>query len=315
MKTKLAVVLIHGIGGSRETWAEPIIQKLNSRVLAELKTFLKGGAPSVISEVLITRSVYWKTVFEKPQSDLQKILDAYFKTLVGGMKFFLSFVGGWLTSFYRKQNKITTFFIGDIIGYMTKEGQTGVYEKIDDALNAALSEIPAEKRVPLSFISHSLGTVINSQYIYDKTDAQRKKGMNFMHERLTVTNLFTVGSPLALFSMKFGGPDSFKQPVVMEDGSGRWLNFLEKEDPISMPLRPLNAEYERAVNADIQVSAGWLFGVVHTEYFEKSNTLDTIAKKLALDWMAVNRLKADDEMALLYRKFDESFSSNLLKRS
>jgi len=302
---KLSVILIHGIGGSSEKWADPVIEKLQKKVLAELKSILKDKAPVDISEVLVIKSVYWKTALQKPQKELQSVLARYFGWVVKGLNVWDSLFKGIYKKFYKYQNMIVTLFIGDIVGYMAKEGRMGIEEKINEAIDALATQTP-DKIKPVTFISHSLGTVIASNYIFDKMNANRKNGINRMDERFVFSNMFTAGSPIALFSMKFGGPESFNLPVEVEDPNGRWINILDKDDPIAMPLRLLNASYKKAVFSDYQVNSGWFWGTAHTEYFTRTNALDLIARKLALDWLHTNQKLEESASAKLYKEYDRS---------
>lgn len=300
---KLSVILIHGIGGSSESWAEPVIEKLQKKTLAELKNILKDKAPTDISEVLAIKSVYWKTALQKPQNELQSVLARYFGWVIQGLNAWDSLFKWAFKAFYKYQNMIVTLFIGDIVGYMAKEGKIGIEEKVDAAMEALAAETP-DKNKPLTFISHSLGTVIASNYIFDKMNAHRKNGVNRMDERFIFSNMFTAGSPIALFSMKFNGPESFNLPVEVEDPSGRWINILDKDDPIAMPLKLLNPSYQKAVFSDYQVNSGWFWGTAHTEYFSKTNSLDLIARKLAIDWAAINQKIDPPKIAALYQEYD-----------
>jgi hypothetical protein len=300
---KLAAVMIHGIGGSAENWAQEPIRRLNEKILAQLKAILKDKAPAEISDVLVVKSVYWKTALQKPQNELQAVLARYFGWVLQGLNFWENLFKSIFKLFYKYQNMIVTLFIGDIVGYMAKEGKLGIEIKIDAAMEALAAEAP-EKEIPLTFISHSLGTVIASNYIYDKMDDHRKNGVNRMDERFIFSNMFTAGSPIALFSMKFNGPESFNRPIEVENPNGRWVNFLDKDDPIAMPLRLLNSSYKKAVSSDYQVNTGWFWSKAHTEYFTKSNTLDLIARKLAIDWVALNLKLSREKIDKLYKEYD-----------
>ncbi len=289
---KLAAVFIHGIGGSSEDWAKPIIEKLELKVMERLRKRLKDKAPSDISEVLIVKSVYWKTVLDKPQEELGNVLHKYYFQILRHIAWFWVPFISLFKNWYKTQTMVITRYIGDIIGYMAKEARTGVHEKIDAALEAIRAEVKAGngEKIPVSFISHSLGTVINSNYIYDKLNANRVQGINYFHQDFLIANLFMAGSPLALFSMKFGGPESFNNPIDVETPEGVWLNFLDKDDPIAMPLKTLNASYDKVVHEDVFVNAGWMPFTAHMEYFNKSNVLDVIADKLVEDWSRLARL-------------------------
>ena len=122
--------------------------------------------------------------------------------------------------------------------------------------------------------------------------------------------MFTAGSPIALFSMKFNGPESFNLPVEVEDPNGRWVNLLDKDDPIAMPLRLLNASYQKAVFSDYQVNSGWFWGTAHTEYFTRTNALDLIARKLAIDWAAFNQKLQLLKISELYKEYDRTVGAH-----
>ncbi len=68
---KLSVILIHGIGGSTESWAEPVIKKLQSKTLSEVAKLLPGQSPSDISEILVASSVFRRQSlkFERTNQD------------------------------------------------------------------------------------------------------------------------------------------------------------------------------------------------------------------------------------------------------
>lgn len=154
---KLAVILVHGIGGSTEAWAEPVIQKLQSKFQGQLKNILKNQAPADVSDALVIKSVYWKTALEKPQNDLQTALAKYFGWVVQSLNFWDNLFKGIYKTFYKYQNMIVTLFIGDIVGYMSKEGKLGVEAKIDEAMEALVRE--AKGREVLKRLAKSLNIV------------------------------------------------------------------------------------------------------------------------------------------------------------
>ncbi len=302
---KLPVIFVHGIGGSNANWAAPAIAKLEKKILAELKRILKDKAPDHISSVAAIKSVYWKTALEQPQNDLQGVLARYFGNILASLNPFERIFRNVVKKVHEIQRDVVPMFIGDIIGYLAKEGKMGVEEKFGEALDAVLRETPGTD-VPMTFVSHSLGTVITSNYIYDRMDVHRKGGVNRMDERFVFFNLFTAGSPLALFSMKFGGPEHFNTPIQVEDPRGRWVNVIDKDDPVAMPLRLLNASYQKAVAADYAVDSGWNWGQAHMMYFEKTDTLDIVARKLAIDWTAFNQKLPQAAIEKLYAEYDKN---------
>ncbi|MGE5279388.1 MAG: hypothetical protein ACM3L6_01415, partial [Deltaproteobacteria bacterium] len=121
----------------------------------------------------------------------------------------------------------------------------------------------------------SLGTVIASDFIWDC----QFKGLM---KPFALGNVFTMGSPIALFALRYGA-ELFNQPIEVK-APGRWVNILDADDPIAYPLKPLNKEYDHAVLADREVSVGPL-GVAHTRYWNAPVVHALIGRKLALDWL------------------------------
>ena len=112
---------------------------------------------------------------------------------------------------------------------------------------------------------------------------------------------------MALFSLRFGGPEAFSKPIRMETGRGRWMNLFDRDDPIGMPLKPLNEAYQRAVFNDVDVQAG-LYLWSHLRYFTHSKVLELIADKLALDWIAHNGRLAAGELAALDAAYERTLA-------
>jgi hypothetical protein len=110
-------------------------------------------------------------------------------------------------------------------------------------------------KAPLTIVAHSLGTVVSSDFVWDRTKPRKNRTTPF-HPRLTFMNFFTLGSPLALFSLQHGGPEAFSQPIHVEHPDGRWINIRDRDDPVGMPLKSLNAEYHAAVHHDGEVDTG-----------------------------------------------------------
>lgn len=91
---------------------------------------------------------------------------------------------------------------------------------------------------------------------------------------------------MALFALQYG-IELFKSPIHVEDAQGHWTNIFDLDDPIAYPLKNLNDAYEKAVHLDCQVNTGG-FGVSHVRYFGNRIVQETIAKKLAADWLRMN---------------------------
>lgn len=305
---KLAVVLVHGIGNSRNDWARAIIPAIENRLRLKLGSLLGVQAPTDMKEVLVISRVYWEGIFKERERHLREKFNGFPGPIKAGGDWPARLKRWVWRPFKRVQNEIIANYIADIIGYLHKDAQRAVYLKISDTLRACHSRLgsPAAK-VPLTVIAHSLGTVITSDYIYEQGRPESDtSGPKVMRDHFVLDNLFTVGSPLALFSMRFGGPEMFIKPVAVESARGRWVNIFDQDDPVGMPLKPLNPAYNRVVHQDVLVNSG-VYGLAHGGYFKKhSKALDVICQKLAIDWIALNEKLPPERVAALYADYDRT---------
>ena len=165
----------------------------------------------------------------------------------------------------------------DVIAYLNPDVKARIHDRIKEDLKRL--EVRAGQG-PVTIISHSLGTVIASDFVYDRQKHQDVQGFQ-------LANFFTMGSPIALFALRYGGPEVFDDPIHMDIPDGEWINILDADDPIAYPLKSLNAVYDQAVSADQEVNTG-LFGLSHTRYWKTLAVHQIIAKKLAKDWIKLN---------------------------
>lgn len=281
---KIYVIIVHGIGTPRPGYARPLIQGITSKFNHKLQQALKTKSDQ--SGNLVIREVIWDEILAVPQEKLAEILKKSFKSHAPvGLRALFSYIFSFVTRLvFRLRTTFAAESISDIIGYKNKDAYPKIHlclEKIIDDL--AKSGHPAQEKNRISIISHSLGTVISSDYIYD-----RVKKFGHFHDRLTLANFFTLGSPIALFALQYG-VELFKSPVRVEDPSGQWINIFDLDDPIAYPLKKLNEAYDRAVSLDAEVNTGG-FGTSHTRYFINETVQEIIASKLSGDWLNLNKV-------------------------
>lgn len=308
---KLAVVLIHGIGDQKKDWAVKLTTDLKQKTCLRVNSLLNKTTPINVDEIITVTGVFWADVFQERQKNLRNKFETFLQNvprkplkLEGSfiqkiVQFFAWVIGEILKGF---QGQVISEFVGDVIGYLHRDSQTLVHSHVTFALKEILSYQEFEnKKIPITFLSHSLGTVIMSNYIYDL----RKKGIPAdLTNSFLVDNIFTVGSPIALFSVRYSDLNTFNEPIKVETPTGRWINIFDDDDPVGMPLKPFPA-YDKEVFSDVIVEAG-VYGLSHTKYFEKSETLDIVSKKLAIDWIALNDKLPKEEIEKLYQEYDST---------
>ena len=242
------------------------------------KTFLAFWAGSGLIPIIIAGFLSM-TVFKHPLIFIIAFLIAGYLFYHFGTKLY-----------YQLRTGFASEFVLDIVGYLNEE----VKERIQQRIKDDLLKIRADKE-PVTFVAHSLGTVIASDFIWD-----RQKLHDFGNFKLN--NFFTMGSPLALFALRYGA-QLFNKPIHIDLTFGRWINIMDKDDPIAYPLKELNKEYNEVVLKDIQVNVGPL-GIAHVKYWPDSNIHKIIAKKLAIDWLKLNEELDSGRIERLYAEYE-----------
>ncbi|MCX6952456.1 MAG: chemotaxis protein [Verrucomicrobia bacterium] len=199
-------------------------------------------------------------------------------------------------------------FAADALAYQPLPDERSIY----DAIHAKYAEtlkvltLKAGASAPLVVLSHSLGTIVTSNYFYDLsrpsllpesvTDVHGDEPTPLEKGR-TLTALFTFGSPIALWSLRFkdfGKPITVPAPSVPAEiaKAGGWYNFYDPDDVIGYPLRTLNSAYRAAVKQDLALNAGGIFTswnpLSHTEYWTDNDVTQPIGDTLAKVWRAAN---------------------------
>lgn len=179
-----------------------------------------------------------------------EILDQYEKQFVERYSFIMGFI-----------RKFSVYYAGDIV----------IYEKMKEVIFQLLDSHIAKyiDTYDISIVAHSLGSVIASDYLYD-------------NPKLKIKNFFTVGSPIALYSLRYG-IENFCKPI---SNTENWINIWNKYDVVSYPLKKLNAAYDGVVKKDIGFHKGSIFlkllKLSHVTYFKKH----TFYKHISQNWKA-----------------------------
>ncbi|MCR4337025.1 MAG: DDHD family phospholipase [Candidatus Omnitrophica bacterium] len=301
------IVILHGIGKNEIGYADDLVKGIEK----EFNTFLERitGQADNGTVKLIFKPIVWDDILDRNQGQLKVILERALaqKQRISFLRFWTgigilpiaiaiwlfvavfkhpvilliaALISGYLLYrfgtklYYQLRTGFASEFVMDIIGYLNRDAQ----KMIQDRIKEDLKSINGDKE-PVTFIAHSLGTVIASDFIWDR---QNEKDFG----DFKLSNFFTMGSPIALFALRWGA-ELFNKPIRMDDPNGCWINILDKDDPIAYPLKELNKEYKHAVLADEEINVGPL-GVAHVKYWKSEQVHKIIAHKLAKDWVRMN---------------------------
>jgi hypothetical protein len=238
MNKKVGILFIHGMGSTMDDFAHDTIQEIRNRL----------SGMGLNRDDVAWESVFWAPVLSPRESQLWVDLSA--ENDLNWAKLRKFFINGF----------------GNITAYQAvQDRRNDVYGRIHQLVLDALKELRvklggADK--PLIVVAHSLGSVIMSNYIWD-----RQKGRDPEHfgvtpfERMeTLAGMITLGTNIPLFTL---GCDKVScidfPPATLPDNlrkKAKWLNFYDSDDVLGWPLKPLSICYADTVHEDIEVSVG-----------------------------------------------------------
>lgn len=261
MAPQVGVLIVHGMGSQEPDFAEEMI--------AELKERLNTKADSVCFE-----AVYWAPVLsereEKVWSDLSAKNDLDWVKL---RKFFLNAFGDAAAYRYVPGKLDSTYY--------------QIHDKVHAGLKSLRSQLGGDDK-PLIVIAHSLGSVIMTNYIWDRQkgkDAERYGQTPF--ERMeSLAGILTFGSNIPLFVLAYDPVECFTfPPNTLPDGlkaKAKWLNFLDPDDILGWPLKELSDNHREAVTEDREINAGGLVSswnpASHSDYWTDNDFTGPVAE-------------------------------------
>ena len=291
MPKQLAVAFVHGIGDQDPHFSDEMAADILGRFAGYAKI-----SRAAATDALVFQPVYWAPVLaEKEKTLWGKLLD-------GGELDFLSL------------RRFMVNFAADAIAYQPMPGEATVYADIHACFADSLANLVkrAGPDLPLVVIAHSLGTVIASNYFYDLQESPKratqkrpdlvpkrvraKIGKTPLERGETLAWLFTMGSPISLWSLRyedplFGVPIQVPAAAFAKSRPGLrcgWINIFDEDDVIGYPLKGL---YPGAILEDKRVNAGNLLTswnpMSHDGYWTDGDVTDKIAEELAAFWKAI----------------------------
>src|SRR5467141_969815 len=289
MSHPIAIAFIHGIGRTEPGYSSAM-QRALSRRFARL---VGRESPDAASE-LVFEEVNWSAA-------LQFREDRLWRRLLpdGPMR-------------YKRLRRFLVDFAADAIAYQPAPSDRTAYDAVHREVAGRLARLAerAGARAPLCVIAHSLGTVIASNYLYDLMKRERSfvcpsvrailNGTPMEHGE-TLSLFYTLGSPIALWSLRFprfGEPVRFPVAALAHHHPGltpAWINMYDPDDVIGYPLQALNSSYRAAVTEDRPVDVGSIFTrwnpLSHVGYWNNGRVADAIAESLAEVWRRSSALE------------------------
>lgn len=257
MRNSVAVAVIHGVGKQTSGFSRSFASSLTARLK-------KRGCQSVFIE-----EICWQSVVEPLET---RLLEDTFNLKWRGLRqVFLSYVGDAIA--YQPVSKACGPY-------------TNIHKKVDEGLSNLSRRCPPD--TPLIFVSHSLGTIVASNFLWDcyNEDSGGRRYWIPSEDAVEIAKrmklFYTLGSPLAVWSLGYpcGG-----SPVNIPRFC-RWYNLFSPNDIIGYPIKVINGEYgddNRIV--DCEVDVGGLLSswnpTSHMRYLEDKHFLNLLAEHIS----------------------------------
>ena len=220
----LGALVAHGMGRQEAGFAEG----LRSRVAAQL-----GESAGLV----VWQEVLWAPILEPRESDLwnamQRAVDPQ---------------GAAIPLDWARVRRFVLHNFGDATAYQRDQhvesaGQL-IHQRVSNAIEK-LSERLADPTAPIVVLAHSLGGHIMSNYIWDRQhpSADQQVGQPLL-PLPTLAGMITFGCNIPLFALAYRDAKPIDLPgTAISDpalvAAVRWLNFLDRDDVLGWPLRPL----------------------------------------------------------------------------
>ncbi len=292
MVQKVAVLLVHGM--ERSTTEDLSLEASKKAMIEGLSHLFHAQVPEIAPDKALA---FQMALWPIPTGIQVKTLDFIQTMLEAGLN-----VG------VLRQLVLQLLVTG--VMYQSSAQDREMYQAIHSVFAQSLHTLAhqAGEKAPLIIVAHSIGAVMIANYLYDlqhhtedhpliPVSVQRLMHVAPLEQGETLSHLFTLGSPQALWAMRlerFGSPVSVPAPKLHTHYphlDGQWMNMYDKDDVLSYPLQPLNEEFNRAVK-DVEVNVGSLLErwnpASHLAYWDNKAVLQPIGAALAQVWRGVN---------------------------
>ena len=270
MSKKLAILAIHGMGSTQDTFADPLRQNLSSIL-----------GPSQWNQIYFDKIYYQDLV----QSHQEKVWEDMRRV---GLR--------WK----RLREEMLFSFSDPATIAQGASNPESIYLHVQRTITKAIENARAnlvDADAPIIIIAQSLGGHIISNYIWDaqsqakdeevigvwRDDKEKLLNVGSSQEvdfyRLrTLRFLFTTGCNIPLFVAGHKAIVAIDKPDPLRDFD--WINFYDRDDILGWPLKPLSPSYDALVTEDVDITVGSVLSswnpFSHLFYWDDGEFLATV---------------------------------------
>jgi (2Fe-2S) ferredoxin len=305
---KLRIIFVHGITPTVINW--DFSERITARILNKLQDYgvvSPGASPEEIADIITFERVNYSMIGDDAQLRLMNAYEQETDKLYNFSYGLSKFAG-----LDKIRRQIITS-VADVMVYKSRFWRGEIQQLVVDKISPYVSTGDS-----VSIIAHSLGSVVAFDTLHENVNHNPQ----WQEADFRPANLFTMGSPIALFTLDLdreleiqppqggteGHPDEqHHHQIVQKDGV--WYNFLDAQDLIAYPLEILFKD--RFVLEDIVVQTGTNPRKAHDGYWDNEEVSDFIAGRLKLDFQRIN---SSGDVAIPANPTDDSDEQTILER-
>lgn len=221
--SKIGILVIHGMGSQKLGFGNGLEEEVSDR--------LGGDADS-----FVWRQIHWADALKEREKELWRCMQTAVEP-----------DGTVISLDWRRAREFVVHNFGDAIAYQRDVPKgSDAYKMVHTIVSSNVKEIGKDlpdAKAPIVVIAHSLGAQIMSDYIWDRQHPQK----DTKDKREPIPNLvamITFGCNIPLFSLGFplAKPINLPGSGIKKPGlksAAKWLNFLDRDDVLGWPLKPL----------------------------------------------------------------------------
>ncbi len=264
MSYKVAVLVIHGMGRQKPSFANDMITEIND--------YIDDG--KLNPDDICWKGIYWAPEIQEKENKLMNILE-----------------NGESDVDAIRLRKFVVSVLGDAVAYQNVPNKSNnMYYRIHKIINQSIRELRVDigEDLPVIIMAHSLGCTMINDYIWDRQRANNNDefGQTAFERLETLSGIITFGCNIPLFTLAYAPVTSIKfPPENLPDDlkqKAEWLNFYDPDDILGYPLKGLSDSYHNTVTRDITINSGGILTswntTSHTQYWTDNSFTKPAAK-------------------------------------
>lgn len=231
MAARIGILVIHGMGSQSPGYSGPLVDEVSRR--------LDDAASDVAWQ-----EIYWADAIADRE---RRLWDCMQRAVEPD--------GRTVPLDWRPVRQFVVHNFGDAIAYQrdlsaAESTYATIHGRVSEAIASVKRVLPSPDS-PLVVLAHSLGAHIMSNYLWDRQNPGPGRP-DSLEDIPGLCSFITFGCSIALFSLAFpiARPITVPGPAIREPlrTESRWLNFLDRDDVLGWPVRPLYEKNDGALS-------------------------------------------------------------------